>query len=363
MTPNLKAPRPTGARLAVLTALALVAFAGNSLLCRAALAAPGFDAGLFTAVRLFSGAFVLFLIVRPRKLRIHPGAGSWAAGAALFAYAAGFSWAYLRLTAGTGALLLFGAVQATMNLAAWSSGERPGPRGLAGLALAFAGLGVLVAPGLAAPPWSAALLMLGAGIAWGIYSLYGRGSRDPLGETAANFLRAATLALAFCVAPLLILRGGAPIEGPLRPLVYAAISGALASGVGYAIWYTALRGLSATRAALVQLAVPPLAALGGILLLGEAPTLRLAGASLMILGGIALGVIPSIPTGWDDARIRAVIDHYENLTDEEAAEEHEAALTAQPPLPLERVRDLEERLAERRGEVALLVEGAGVAES
>lgn len=287
--------RPAGARLALLTAFALVAFAGNSLLCRAALAAPGFDAASFTGVRLLSGAITLALIVRPRK-RIHAGAGSWSAGVALFVYAAGFSYAYLRLSTGTGALLLFGAVQATMNLAGWRSGERPGPRPLAGLVLAFVGLGVLVAPGLAAPPLSAALLMLGAGVAWGIYSLYGRGSRDPLAETAANFSRAATLALAFCVAHILILRGGSSIEGPLLPLAYAAISGALASGVGYAIWYTALRGLSATRAALVQLAVPPLAAIGGILLLGEAPTLRLAGASLLILGGIALGVLGRSPT-------------------------------------------------------------------
>lgn len=293
MTPTPEAERPTGARLAVLTALALIAFAGNSLLCRAALAVPGFDAGLFTGVRLVSGAIALGLIVRPRQ-RIHSGAGSWAAGAALFVYAAGFSWAYLRLAAGTGALLLFGAVQATMNLAAWASGERPGPRARAGLALAFVGLGILVAPGLAAPPLGAALLMLGAGVAWGIYSLRGRGSRDPLGETTTNFLRAAVLAVGMFSLMSLIegtIETTAIDRGRLLPLAYAAISGALASGVGYAIWYTALRGLTATRAALVQLAVPPLAAIGGIALLGEAPTLRLIGATLLILGGIALGVI------------------------------------------------------------------------
>jgi drug/metabolite transporter (DMT)-like permease len=271
-----------------LTALALVAFAGNSLLCRAALSTPGFDAARFTLVRLLSGAVVLALIVHSRK-RIHSGAGSWAAGAALFVYAAGFSWAYLRLTAGTGALLLFGAVQATMNLAAWRSGERPGPRALASLALAFIGLGVLVAPGLAAPPFGAALSMLGAGIAWGIYSLFGRGSRDPLGETATNFVRAAILAVGMFLVMTLVEGTVGFDRGGLPPLLYAVLSGALASGVGYAIWYTALRGLAATRAALVQLAVPPLAALGGILLLGEAPTLRLIGASLLILGGIALG--------------------------------------------------------------------------
>jgi len=292
MSPTPEAERPSGARLAVLTALALIAFAGNSLLCRAALAAPGLDPGLFTGVRLISGAVVLAAIVRSRE-RIHAGAGSWAAGVALFVYAAGFSWAYLRLSAGTGALLLFGAVQATMNLAAWQSGERPGPRALAGLGLAIVGLGVLVAPGLAAPPLGAALLMLGAGVAWGIYSLRGRGSRDPLGETATNFLRAAALAVAMLLVMTLAEGTVAPTaidRGSLLPLAYAAISGALASGVGYAIWYTALRGLTATRAALVQLAVPPLAAIGGIALLGEAPTLRLIGATLLILGGIALGV-------------------------------------------------------------------------
>ncbi len=285
-----EAERPTGARLAALTSLALVAFAGNSLLCRAALATPGFDAALFTAVRLISGAVALALIVRPFR-RIHRRAGSWTSGAALFAYAAGFSWAYLRLTTGTGALLLFGAVQATMNLAGWRSGERLGPRASAGLGLAFAGLGILVAPGVAAPPLDGALLMLGAGAAWGIYSLRGRGSRDPLGETAANFLRAALLAAGML---FVVGLGGAKItlDGTdARPLAYAVLSGALASGLGYAIWYTALRGLRPTRAALIQLAVPALAALGGFLLLGEAPTLRWAGATLLILGGIALGVI------------------------------------------------------------------------
>lgn len=288
MSPTPEAERPAGARLAFLTALALVCFAGNSLLCRAALSTPGFEPGIFTGIRIFSGTFTLALIAGRRRLLANPGAGSWAAGAALFLYAAGFSWAYLRLTAGTGALLLFGAVQATMNLAAWRAGERPGRRALCGLALAFAGLGVLVAPGLAAPPWGAALSMLGAGIAWGIYSLRGRTSRDPLVETAGNFYRAAWLAMGMCMI-LTWLHGGS-FEGPLAPVVYAVLSGALASGVGYAIWYTALRGLTATRAALVQLAVPPLAAIGGILLLGEAPTLRLIGASLLILGGIALGV-------------------------------------------------------------------------
>ncbi len=290
MNPISEVERPSGPRLALLTALALVAFAGNSLLCRAALSTPGFDAARFTTVRLISGAVALVLIVRPFR-RIHRGAGSWTSAAALFAYAAGFSWAYLRLTTGTGSLLLFGAVQATMNLVGWRSGERIGPRAFAGLGLAFAGLGILVAPGVAAPPLDGALLMLGAGVAWGIYSLRGRGSRDPLGETAANFLRAALLA-----AGMLFMVGFAGAKITLdgteaRPLVYAILSGALASGLGYAIWYTALSGLSSTRAALVQLAVPPLAALGGFLLLGEAPTPRWVGATLLILGGIALGVL------------------------------------------------------------------------
>lgn len=293
MNPTPEVRRPAGARLTALTALALLAFAGNSLFCRAALASPGFDDGTFTGLRLLSGAFALALLVRPRS-RLSHGAGSWAAGAALFVYAAAFSWAYLRLSAGTGALLLFGAVQATMNLAAWKGGERPGPRALFGLALALAGLGVLVAPGLAAPPFEAALAMLGAGVAWGIYSLLGRGGRDPLGETAANFLRAASLAVVLFLAFALV-RRPPPLEGQLLPLAYAVLSGALTSGGGYAVWYTALRGLSAARAALVQLAVPPLAALGGTLALGEAPTLRLTGAFLLVLGGIALGILGRRP--------------------------------------------------------------------
>lgn len=291
MAPTADVRKPAGARLVALTTLALVAFAGNSLLCRAALAAPGFDPATFTGVRLLSGAFALALLARPWT-RLFRGAGSWASGAALFVYAAAFSWAYLSLTAGTGALLLFGAVQATMNLAAWASGERPGPRGLAGLGLALAGLAVLVLPGLAAPPLEAALAMVAAGIAWGIYSLRGRGSRDPLAETAANFVRAATLAvLLFFLFALFQKPSALAIRGAEGlPIFYAVLSGALTSGAGYAVWYSALRGLSASAAALVQLAVPPLAAVGGILLLGEAPTLRLLGASLLTLGGIALGV-------------------------------------------------------------------------
>jgi drug/metabolite transporter (DMT)-like permease len=295
MAPISEAERPAGARLALLTFGALVAFAGNSLLCRAALRTPGFDPANFTVVRLVSGAVALVLLVRPVG-RIHRGAGSWTAATALFVYAAGFSWAYLRLSAGTGALLLFGAVQATMNLAGWVSGERFKLHQAAGLALAFSGLGVLVAPGLSAPPLAGAILMLGAGVAWGIYSLRGRGNRDPLGETAANFLRAAGLALG-AIGVLLAVSpeaGRAAHEaGRLRllPLVYAGVSGALASGVGYAIWYTALRSLSATRAALVQLAVPGLAALGGILWLGETFTPRLGFAMILILGGIGIGVI------------------------------------------------------------------------
>ncbi len=300
--PPVSAP-PTGSRLALLTALALVAFAGNSLLCRAALAEPGFDPGLFTLLRLASGALALALIVRP-KGRIHRGAGSWVAGLSLFSYAALFSWAYLHLTAGTGALLLFGAVQATMNLVAFRQGERPGARGLLGLVSALVGLIVLVAPGLEAPSPVAALSMIGAGIAWGIYSLRGRGSRDPLAETATNFLRAAAVAAAggalVAMGARLGLVQGTPwaaLSAAPRASLYAVLSGALASGAGYAVWYTALPGLAASRAALVQLAVPPLAAIGGILLLGEPPSLRLLGASLLVLGGIALGVLRrGIPT-------------------------------------------------------------------
>lgn len=272
------------ARLLALTALALLAFAGNSLLCRLALSRTQIDAASFTTMRLVSGAAVLWLLLALRGARAG-GSGNWPSALALFAYAAGFSFSYLHLPAGAGALILFGAVQTTMISVGLWRGERLGAAQLAGLALAGCGLAGLLLPGLSAPPLGSALLMLVAGIAWGVYSLRGRGAGDPLAVTAGNFLRAAPMALA-----LSLLLAGTVHPDPAG-LGYAVLSGALASGMGYAIWYAALPQLKASTAATVQLSVPVLAAMGGVLLLDETLTLRLLAASAAILGGIALVVL------------------------------------------------------------------------
>jgi drug/metabolite transporter (DMT)-like permease len=271
------------ARVIVLTALAMTAFAGNSLLCRIALKDTAIDAASFTTIRLVSGALTLWLVARARSGAT--GAGSWPSAFALFAYAAGFSFAYLSLTAGTGALLLFGAVQATMiGYGIWT-GERLRRLQLIGLVLAIGGLIALLLPGLSAPPLLGSALMIGAGIAWGVYSLRGRGAGDPTRVTAGNFLRAAPIAAALSV----VMLGELSLDS--AGIWYAVASGALASGIGYAIWYTALPALKATSAASVQLSVPVIAALGGIVLLGEPLTLRLVLASAAILGGIALVIM------------------------------------------------------------------------
>ena len=272
------------ARLFVLVVLTMIAFAGNSLLCRAALKATRIDAATFTTVRIVSGALALWLIVRLRD-GARPVAGSWLSALALFAYAAAFSLAYTSLPAGTGALLLFGAVQATMISYGLSHGERLRWPQTIGLVLAFGGLVGLLLPGLSAPPLQGAALMLSAGVAWGIYSLRGRGAGDPLRATAGNFLRAVAFAALLSVFALHWWSIDYPGAG------YAIASGALTSGVGYAIWYTALPALKATHAATVQLSVPVIAALGGVVFLDEHVTLRLVVAAVAILGGIALVVL------------------------------------------------------------------------
>jgi drug/metabolite transporter (DMT)-like permease len=276
----------TGRTLA-LTAATMVCFAGNSLLCRAALAAGAIDAMSFTLVRIVSGAVVLALLARlAARGRDAPSGGSWRAAAILVLYAFPFSFAYLRLGAGVGALVLFACVQATMIGWGIRRGERPGAREWAGITLALGGLAALTLPGAHAPDPIGVALMAVAGVGWGGYSLLGRGAADPLATNADNFLRSVPLAAAAALALLLL----APVHVTARGAALAATSGGLASGVGYSIWYAALRGLTATRAAVVQLAVPVLAALGGILFLQEAPTARLAGAGAAILGGIALVV-------------------------------------------------------------------------
>jgi len=270
-------------RLIALVVLTMIAFAGNSLLCRVALKATQIDAATFTLIRIVSGAVALWLIVRVRD-HTRVVAGSWRSALALFAYAGAFSFAYISLPAGTGALLLFGAVQATMIGYGLWRGERLHGVQIAGLLLAFSGLVGLVLPGITAPPLQGSALMLGAGVAWGVYSLRGKRAGDPLRATAGNFVRAVPFAalLSVTAIPLFSIdRAG---------VAYAVASGALTSGVGYAIWYSALPDLKATQAATVQLSVPVIAAIGGIVFLDEHLTWRLLIAAVAILGGIALVV-------------------------------------------------------------------------
>jgi drug/metabolite transporter (DMT)-like permease len=271
----------------VLTTLAMVAFACNSLFCRVALRETAIDAATFTSIRLASGALMLWLIVQARHGRPPgPVRGDWASAFALFVYAAGFSFAYRELPASTGALLLFGAVQTTMIGSGLRRGESLSAAQLAGLLLALAGLVGLLLPGLSAPPVGSSLMMLAAGVAWGVYSLRGKSQGSPLQVTTGNFLRAVPITLALSVALL----GSASVDP--AGVVYAVLSGALASGVGYALWYTVLPSIRATTAATVQLSVPPLAALGGIAFLGETMTWRLLFTTVAVLGGIALVTRP-----------------------------------------------------------------------
>jgi len=272
----------------------MIAFASNSLLCRAALTQTRIDAASFTFVRIVSGAAALWIILKMRrKLRVERtasplverSAGNWLSALALFVYAAGFSFAYNTLAAGTGALLLFGAVQATMILWGLGRGERLHAIQIVGLVAAVTGLVVLVFPALSAPPLMGSILMLAAGVAWGIYSLRGKGEKHPARATAGNFLRA--LPMAAGVSIMLVPWARLDLTG----IGYAVLSGAITSGLGYVIWYRALRGLKAASAATVQLSVPVLAAAGGIILLGEPITLRYVLASIAVLGGIALVVI------------------------------------------------------------------------
>lgn len=298
-------------RLLALVSLAMLAFAGNSLLCRMALKHTGIDAASFTVVRLLSGALMLWLVVRVRSQaaptatdpaaagRDGFGGGNWISAFALFVYAAGFSFAYVSMPAATGALLLFGAVQATMiGVGVWR-GERLRNLQWAGLALAVAGLVLLMLPGLAAPSLQGAVSMVAAGVAWGVYSLRGKTipkgpggpdrqnppAADPTRVTANNFLRTVPMAL---LLGLLAFRHLSPDPAGMG---LAILSGALASGLGYAIWYRVLPALKATHAAAVQLSVPVIAALGGVVLLGEALSGPMVLAASAILGGIALVIL------------------------------------------------------------------------
>ena len=266
----------------VLTLVAMFAFAANSLLCRMALGEGLIDAASFTTARVISGAFTLSLILLPRWRTRSRSPVNWRSAIMLFTYMAFFSFAYLSLSAGTGALLLFGAVQLTMFAVAFRSGEHFPGLSWIGLALAVFGLVCLVSPGLTAPDPLGAVLMAIAGVAWGVYSLLGKNVADPLEATASNFI----LSVPLVVLVSLVFQGDFQIT--LKGLVLAFASGSVASGLGYVIWYAALKGLTTTRAATVQLSVPIIAAIGGVILLSEQVTFRLLLASVATLGGIAL---------------------------------------------------------------------------
>jgi len=261
-----------------LTILTMLAFAGNSILCRMALGAGQIDAASFATMRIASGGLVLALLLTMRGRK--PAPANWRTVAGLFAYVAFFSFAYLSLTTGTGALILFGAVQLTMFFVALRAGEHFSNVSWAGLVLAFGGLVYLVSPGLTAPDPLGAALMAAAGIAWGAYSLLGRGAKEPLAATASNFI--------FCI-PLVVLVSLAfrdDMHLTTEGILLAVVSGGVTSGIGYSIWYEALKGLTAMQAATVQLSVPAIAAIGGVLLLSESVTMRLVIASLATLGGV-----------------------------------------------------------------------------
>lgn len=274
-------------RTGVLTAAAMVGFAANSLLCRAALRGGAIDAASFTAIRLATGAIVLVAIVAARRTSIR-GEGSWASMLSLAAYAIAFSYAYLQIGAGAGALILFGSVQLTMITGGLVRGERPALQQWLGWLVAVGGLVAINAPGLHPPPPRSAALMAFAGIAWGIYSLRGRGITRPLVATAGNFARSVPVA-ALLVAIAFATRAHASATG----IVLAAASGGIASGIGYSLWYAVVPALGATRAAVVQLSVPVITALGAIGVLGEPLRLNVAIGGGAIIGGLALALFSS----------------------------------------------------------------------
>jgi drug/metabolite transporter (DMT)-like permease len=276
---------PTRLKITLYTGLALIAFAANSLICRIALGNGAIDPGAFTALRLTAGAVMLWTVAALFKQEDSPPhPGSYLSALMLFTYAIAFSFAYVSLSVATGALILFGTVQVTMILAGLYNGERPYPVEWGGLFIALTGLVYLMLPGLHAPPLVGGLLMAVAGAAWAIYSLRGRGARFPVTLTADNFLRTIPLTL---IMSLLLIRH---IDITARGALLAVASGALASGLGYVIWYAALKCISTTRAAAVQLLAPPIAAFGGVLLLGEQITPRLMIAAVLLLGGVGMGI-------------------------------------------------------------------------
>src|SRR5262245_28531907 len=290
------------------TTLTLICFASNSLLTRLALGGGAIDAASFTSVRIVSAAVMLLAISgiasrsvsrpslpappAPPALPAPPAPPAlvrWRLPLVLFGYAITFSFAYVSLTASTGALILFGAVQTTMLTAALIAGERPRALEWSGLAMAFIGLVILTTPGLAGPPLRGSLSMAASGICWGFYSLWGRDVRSPLESTTTNFVRVTPLSLLISLATI------GSVHVTRTGVLLAAVCGALTSGVGYVLWYSALAGLSATRAATVQFAVPVIAAAGGVILLAEPVSLRLVASAILILGGVGLAHLAPDP--------------------------------------------------------------------
>ncbi|MDI1240831.1 MAG: DMT family transporter [bacterium] len=272
-------------KIVILTTFALTAFAFNSILCRMALATGEIDAASFTVIRLISGtAMLAALLLATGKTRSIAKSGNWTSAFFLFAYAIAFSFAYMGLTTGTGALILFGCVQLTMFGVSLYRSVRPSALEWVGLVVAFGGLIYLVLPGLAAPPLVSAVLMAAAGIAWGFYTLRGKGSEDAIADTAGNFVRSVPMVFA---AGLVFI---STFQLSVRGIILAILSGTIASGIGYSVWYSALRHLTPTRAGVLQLSVPIIAAAGGVLLLAETASWRLLIAAALILGGIALAI-------------------------------------------------------------------------
>ncbi len=271
---------PTGG----LTTIALIAFAGNSILCRLALGESAMDPVGYTAVRLISGAVTLWMICAFIGSKSPQYAGSWTGAAMLFVYAATFSFAYVSLSTGSGALILFASVQITMLGVGLYLGERPAMLEWLGSLIALGGLAYLVSPGISAPTPGGALMMAIAGVAWGLYSIKGRGAENPVLATSGNFTRTVPFALLL----VLVFLPGLSISS--TGLLWAVVSGSITSGMGYVIWYTALRNLSGARASTVQLLVPVIAALGGVVFLAEEVTWRLSMAAVVILSGVGLGI-------------------------------------------------------------------------
>jgi drug/metabolite transporter (DMT)-like permease len=268
------------------TLIAMLAFAGNSILCRLALMSGSIDPAMFTAIRLLSGALALALILAAtRRQPVGMARGSWHAGTMLFLYAVCFSYAYVSLGAATGALILFGFVQASMIFLALYRGDRPLGIEMIGWLFAAGGLLSLLLPGARSPSPAAALMMAVAGIAWGIYSILGKKEADALAATSANFLR--SLVFVIPLVMFAIARNTLSVEG----ILLATASGALTSGVGYVIWYRALKHLTSLQAALVQLSVPAITAIGGAVLLAEALTLPVVMAGAAIVGGVLIALI------------------------------------------------------------------------